>query len=432
MRTRSIPLSLLALSAFGVVSLASSAAMADIGVAWTQVGHPYAASKIAACSPTQIYALNTDHTLWVNNSGGADSGWNYLTTPGGAANIACDGRVLVVMNTDKTLWRAVFNPNGSFNEWIRYSAAAGAASIGGGPGVLTALNTDRGLWTSTALDSATFSGQAWWGRGTAFQAARFTGFQAWSGYNPWHLDNNVARFYALNDNGSLWYNDGVVIDDPGTWRAFSSLPNGAVAAEIAAAGPGELFVLDTTARLWTGTTSALPPTITFNISAGTSFGDTARGSIDMNEDGSWSVQDGVFQFASPTLSDVTFSLDCNAAGFTIGWSDTIGFNAFSGPSSNLTGNGTATWIADDWQRLVYANLANDNASCTLKASDPTSGPPGGQGQCQPINCYANCGVGCGAPESYCSANPLLDAQADHPGCGVYCGNTPLSSPVCAP
>ena len=97
---------LLGAAAFSMAALSASKANAStFGIQWTQVGYPYDAQRIAACNPSEIYALNNDHSLWVNDNGGADGYWRYITTPGAAASMGCDGRTLIVMNDDKTLWR---------------------------------------------------------------------------------------------------------------------------------------------------------------------------------------------------------------------------------------------------------------------------------------------------------------------------------------
>jgi hypothetical protein len=389
-------------AAVAVLSFAATTAKADVSVAWQLIGYPWAASKIAACNENEIFAMNTDHSLYVNYNGGRDGYWQYLTTPGSADSIACDGRVFVVMNYDKTIWRLVVNSNGTFQEWIRYSAAGDAVRIGGGPGVVTALNTDQSLWTSTANDNTAFPGQTWWGRGYARDAARFTGFQAWSwggaGYNPWGLPDNVARFWALNYDGSLWYNDGVVLDDPGTWRGFSNFTGltGRTALEIAAASPTELFVLDTTKHLWTGTTDPLPQSIDFTLSGGDDGkGGDVSGIITIFENGDWSISN-----ANAVLGGTAGAIwgpylsqgSCSGPGLNFSWNSgcNIGTNAFSNARLDLTGSGNTPSYADNWSNLVNSWLQSNVLSC-LQTDYYCASPSGGVG---PNPCWGSSDPSC--------------------------------------
>ncbi len=240
-----------ALSLVGTTAKAGVVSSSDgFSVDWETVGYPWAAQRIAACSATKLFALNTDKSLYVNYSGGIDSEWQYVTTPGSADSIACDGSTLIVMNTDKSIWREVVSASGAWLGWIKYADAGGARVIGGGPGVLTALNFDQSVWTSVGDDSTSFPGQWWTKRDVAGVAARITGSLT---------TNNVGRFFALNTDGSLWYNDLLVLAQPGAWRPYPiGLPSGVKPVEIASAGGGLLFVLDSTNHLWSARTDGLP------------------------------------------------------------------------------------------------------------------------------------------------------------------------------
>jgi hypothetical protein len=371
------------LGALAVVlaSLTSSTATANIPVTWTQVGYPFAARKIAACGPSLIFALNDDHSLY-RGQNGADGQWQYLTTDTYLSGIACDGNVLVGMNNDGSIWRANFAGGhfvGALVGWTYLDGDGDALSIGGGPGVVTVIDKNQSLYTSTSDDVTSFPGQSWWPRGVAGDAARFSGFQAWSSFDPWGLKNNVARFLALNYDGSLYFNDGVVLDNPGTWRTFSSLPNGAVAAEIAVASPTKVYVLDTTWHLWTATTAPLPASVTFSIAANnTSKGDYVRGTITITQDGTYS-ESGYFQLNYPNAKSVGYTLDCNVDGLNLHTTGQSGINIWTPPTSNFSTSGSFPFLADEWSVIVAKFQASGNASCTLSADDLGGGGGSGGG-----------------------------------------------------
>ena len=358
----------------------------------------------------------------MNYQGGADGKWQYVTKPVAAASIACDGTTLVVMNADKSIWRLVWSAN-HFDGWIHYTNATDALEIGGGPGVITAINKNQSIWTSTANDRTEFPGQVWWPRGSAGAAARFTGIQAWSGYNPWGLTNNVARFFALNYDGSLWFNDGVVLDNPGTWRGYSAFPSksGSKPAEIAAASPTLLYVLDTTAHLWSATSDALPASVAFSMNGTqTAHGDRAVGNITITQDGTWSVSSAYIQFVDKGTNSIGYTLDCHASTLDTHWGGQVGGNLFTPPTENLNGNGNVASLADNWVGVV-ANWRQSSqlANCTLNVGDSSSGGGGNpcavagsggcacfpNGSCANANlvCFNATCIPCGGPSQMCCA-----------------------------
>ncbi|MGB7974200.1 MAG: hypothetical protein WCF81_07570 [Roseiarcus sp.] len=394
-----------------------ASAHADIQVAWTPVGYPKDALKIAACSPSKLFALNKDHTLWVSYAGGTDGHWRYVTKPVAAASIACDGNTLVVMNADKSVWRGVWSGN-TFKGWIQYSNAADALTIGGGPGVVTAINKDQSIWTSTANDKTEFPGQVWWPRGSARDAARLTGIQAWSGYNPWRLADNVARFFALNDNGSLWFNDGVVLDNPGTWRGYAAFRGqpGVKPAEFAAASPTQLYVLDTTAHLWSATTPALPASVTFSLNGTqTPHGDRAVGNITITQGGSWSVSSAHIQFVDKGLSSIGYTLNCHASTLDVHWGGQVGGNVATPPTETLNGNGNDGHLADNWAGIVAdAQKSSNLASCILNVGDASNNGPctvAGSGGCA---CLPN--GGCANASLVCLGNTCIPCGGEGKQC----------------
>lgn len=219
-------------------------------VDWEIVSHPAAAQRLAACSPHKLYILNTDKSLYVSYQGGVDGSWQYVTTPGSADSIACDGSTLFVLNGDKSLWREVVSAGGQWLGWVQLSNANEALLIGGGPRVLTALNYNQSVWTSVADKRSAFPGVYWSYRDTAGVAARISGCSS-SGHGD--------RFFALNDDGSLWYNSALAIAAPGAWIPFpSALPAGVQPLEIATADVNLLYVLDSENNLWTAKPIGLP------------------------------------------------------------------------------------------------------------------------------------------------------------------------------
>jgi hypothetical protein len=214
-------------------------------VEWTQIGSPLAARKIAAgCGTNAIYALNYDKSLWVNNANGADNSWSYVGTWTGADSMGCDGSDLSILNTDKTLWHATGLPNWGYTGTPTY-----AAQLGGGNGFLFALNTDSTIWSDndSADNAGIYAGQNWTYRGTDIWLKRVTGAaHAYIDMNI--LDNPTVRTWGMNQDGSLWYNDGLTITQ---YHPFpTALPSGVQAIEFAAYDSDGLYVLDSTYHLW--------------------------------------------------------------------------------------------------------------------------------------------------------------------------------------
>src|SRR6266511_2066888 len=83
------------------------AALSGVDVAWRRVGKPLYATSIAACAEGdgRLYALNSDRTIWVNRSGGTDSGWSLIIKDNFAHQVLCANNMLYVVNDDRTLWR---------------------------------------------------------------------------------------------------------------------------------------------------------------------------------------------------------------------------------------------------------------------------------------------------------------------------------------
>jgi hypothetical protein len=154
------------------------------------------------------------------------------------------------MNYDKTIYREALTSTGAHYGWIYLGSAGGALSLGGGPGVATALNFDRTVWASGGDDVNTFPTQVWTQHGSESNALRITGSLS---------KHYVGRFYALNKDGTISFNDDLVLASPGTWQSFPlGLPSGVTPIEITSAGRGMIYVLDSTAHLWTAKTNALP------------------------------------------------------------------------------------------------------------------------------------------------------------------------------
>jgi hypothetical protein len=279
------------------------------------VGQAGGASRIAACSQTQVWALNFDHSLWVNTGGGSGT-WKWVDTPGQATDIACDGVWLYVLNQDKTLWRA--NPQ-QFNGYTYVAKPGGADRIGGGPGVLTALNFDKSVWTSYGQDSestdpstAPFAGISWKNSGSAGGASSIAGsiLSAANGCDPsssscwlynWASEvgpiPDAGRFYAVNEDHSLWYNDGLIApDNPGNWIWFPT-PAGVALNQVTAFSSTWLYAIDTTGTIWivqTAYTNQISVTYnSLNLGNGVAVGISTPITFTAHGDGSYSFSGGL-------------------------------------------------------------------------------------------------------------------------------------------
>jgi hypothetical protein len=226
-------------------------------VDWYPVGYPvwslHTPAKIAACSSTKIYVLNTDKTLYVSYSGGIDGVWYYMDTPSLADSIACDGDTLVAMNYDKTLYRMGTTSTGNFYGWYYLGVAGAADTLGGGPGVVTALNFNKYVYTSQGDDVNTFPAQSWQYNYHLYTPAAVRVAGTIGSYQ-------LSRFFALNNDQSLWYTDGQIEGDL-LWSQWNSyplgLPPGVVPVEISSGGTNTLFVLDNKGLLWMASTQGL-------------------------------------------------------------------------------------------------------------------------------------------------------------------------------
>jgi hypothetical protein len=218
-------------------------------VDWTYVGHPWAASKIAACSDDRIYALNDDYTLYYNASSGDDNAWQYIDYPWAAREIACDGLFgsLFALNDNKDLYRASILSSGALNPgWHWVGFPYGADRIASGGGHIYAFNLDKSVWTNaggSGVEEGSDSGWIW--RNEAYGAERVTGSgkPSWTGYN---------RSFALNWDESLWYNDRLLVSSADeNWHPF---PNAGLSFVEISAGAGDvLYGLTTNRDLWKAT-----------------------------------------------------------------------------------------------------------------------------------------------------------------------------------
>lgn len=212
-------------------------------VSWTKVGTPWAAAKIAACSSGdgRLYALNSDRSLYVNSAGGADSGWRYVTTPGGAQSITCAGNTLYAFNDDRSIWRN--DGSDTAVRWTYVGRPAYAKQLTGATAlaifvpyaVLYALNDDNTLWRSPSGADGSWS---YVGRpGAADRIAAGGSLQE-------------ARPFALNRDKTLWLNAGDGCDS--YWHQLGTL---SATTEITASNQSTLYALNTDKTLWKGTVS---------------------------------------------------------------------------------------------------------------------------------------------------------------------------------
>lgn len=206
---------LLGAAALAAVSLVGRQAAAQYCVgselwsapSWQTVGYHPGAARLAACTPTVLYALDGDKNLWKTTDQG--SAWTYVTTPGSAASIACNtadptGTGLVVMNNDKSLYSQDV-VNGAWAGWLNFAQYAYEAQvIGGGPNLVTAINYDGSIWTSKPVSG--IGGGAYTG-GLPFVGHGVPSFAGVTATNASRMTGGPRQFFILQDDGLLWQAD---------------------------------------------------------------------------------------------------------------------------------------------------------------------------------------------------------------------------------
>jgi hypothetical protein len=209
-------------------------------VSWRQIGWPRDANKITACGPNRIYALNNDRTLFVNTSGGVDSGWRYVTAISNTQQIACAGGKLYAFNDDRSLWRNDGTDTAPSWTWVGQPGSArqvtGANQPVTGTPVLYALNDNGGFFMSTSGANGTWSLLGW--PTSADRIAVGVG-------------NGQRRPFALNYDKRLFLNAG---DGCDSYWHYIDMPTSAV--EIAAMTDTSLLALNGDKTLWVGTVNA--------------------------------------------------------------------------------------------------------------------------------------------------------------------------------
>jgi|GEM_PF-1250465 len=207
-------------------------------VEWTLVGAPRDARKIAACSDGRLFALNADRSLWVNKSGGADSGWSWLASLGATQQIACANNQLVAFNDDRSIYLNIGTDTAQSWRWLGRPWAANQLSAGTELDVFFpsvtyfALNDDRSFWSSK-------DGVGWTSLGAIGATSRVAGA---GGYLE-------TRVFALNDDKSVWVNTGE--GRGGYWHQLLQYGQ-APFVEIAARSETTLYSLDTSYNLRRG------------------------------------------------------------------------------------------------------------------------------------------------------------------------------------
>jgi hypothetical protein len=197
-------------------------------ISWTYVGHPYAARKIAACSDGEIFALNDDHRLFMNPSGGSDSGWSLADWPSAAREIACAGGAVYALNADQNLYSYPYWLQDPTWHWV--GKPTQAEHIASGNGDIVALNFNKNLYTNPNGSDA-----SWTFRNYAWTADRVTG--------------STLRAFALNTDKSLWYNDKLLVSQSGAnWHPLYNA--GLSLLEISARSGTTFFGLTTAFDLW--------------------------------------------------------------------------------------------------------------------------------------------------------------------------------------
>jgi hypothetical protein len=274
-------------------------------VEWTYVGHPWAASKIAACSAGELYALNDDSTLYYNSSSGDDNAWHYVNHPWAAREIACDGGLyptLFALNFDKALYQApfYFSSGALYHGWYWVGQPDHAEHIASGGGLIYALNDDKTVWTnSDGWNVVEGSDSNWIWRNTAWGADRVTGSNTptwWSSYN---------RSFALNMDKSLWYNDNLLVSSSdANWHPF---PNAGLSfLEISAGAGNVLYGLTTNRDLWKATVT--------EVDCYDGIDNNADGKIDAKDSACVNVYGAAFCATHPT-GDYCYSRFSNNPGY---------------------------------------------------------------------------------------------------------------------
>lgn len=204
---------------------------------WTKVGTPFAADKIAACG-TRLFALNDNRALYSSYSGGTDAGWSYVETASAARSIGCQSNgTLLALNNDKRLFAKRFDSG-----WAHVDTPSYASEISSAGSRIYAQNTDRAVYdgnstlTYNSNGTYTYGWGGWSYRNTPGSAKRITG-----GDSPL---NGKHRAFALNDNGSIWYNDKIRTSTSNSnWHNFNNA--GLTLDEITAASSIKLYALTT-------------------------------------------------------------------------------------------------------------------------------------------------------------------------------------------
>ena len=234
-------------------------------IEWTKVGTPSSARKIAACSDGRLFALNADRSLWVNTSGGADSGWSALPSLGATQQIACASNQMVAFNDDRSIYRNVGSDAAPAWRWLGRPYAANQLSAGTefdiffAPATYFALNDDKSFWSST-------DGAGWTYLDTIGATDRIVG-----GGGVFE-----TRAFALNTDKSVWVNTGE--GRAGYWHQFSQFGNGSF-AEIAARSESTLYALDASHNLYRGDVYKLDELARLDM-PNSSFAPTWQGNYD--------------------------------------------------------------------------------------------------------------------------------------------------------
>jgi hypothetical protein len=220
-----------------VTSQAVSYTQDGFKATWTKVGAPFAADKIAACGNT-LYALNDDRALYQSYSGGTDAGWSYMETASAARSIGCQSNgSLLALNSDKRLFTRKIGGG-----WAHIDTPSAASAISSAGSRIYAQNTDRAVYdgnsnlTYNSNGTYSYSWGGWTYRNTPGDAKRITGGD--SSLNSGH------RAFALNDNGTIWYNDKIRTSTSNSnWHNFNNA--GLTLDEITAASSTKLYALTT-------------------------------------------------------------------------------------------------------------------------------------------------------------------------------------------
>jgi hypothetical protein len=203
-------------------------------VKWSYVGFPSAARDITGCENGTLYALNADKALYVNTSGGVDSGWKYIDKPIYAASLTCAGDTLYAFNNDRSLWRYTGATTGA--KWSYVETLHGAKAVAGNRHTLFAINTDSTFWAK--VNEAGWVRLGTWAKGGSLAGG---------------IDADPTTNAALSR--AFIMADGILYMSTADGRNgyWTEIDRPSYAMEVSSAGSAVVYALNKDYRLYRGT-----------------------------------------------------------------------------------------------------------------------------------------------------------------------------------